>query len=424
MDKDILERSKNIGFISTRIEGLDGVSLETKKWVGILEEEGFSCYFLAGKLDMPEENSMTVDRAFFNHPEIKEMNEELFGKRKRAKSMTERIHIIKNELKESIYDFIEEFDISLLIAENCLSIPMNIPLGIALTEVIAETQIPTIGHHHDFFWERKRFLSNSVWDYLNMSFPPNLPSIKHVVINSSADNQLSLRTGISAEIIPNIMNFEKPPPKPDEYTNDIKESFEISEDELLILQPTRVVQRKGIEKSIELVKRLNRKAKLIISHASGDEGSEYERRIREYSELLGVNTIFESDRISSRRGETTSGEKIYSIWDVYPHSDLITYPSNFEGFGNAFLEAIYYKKPVVVNNYSIYLYDIKPKGFKVIELEGYVNRKAINKTKKVLDNEDFRKKMVEYNFKLAKQYYSFSILRRKLLNIIYDFFLE
>jgi hypothetical protein len=35
---------------------------------------------------------------------------------------------------------------------------LNIPLGLALTELIAETDIPVIGHHHDFFWERKRFL--------------------------------------------------------------------------------------------------------------------------------------------------------------------------------------------------------------------------------------------------------------------------
>ena len=32
----------------------------------------------------------------------------------------------------------------------------------------------------------------------------------------------------------------------------------------------------------------------------------------------------------------------------------------------------YFRKPVVVNTYSIYTKDIKPKGFDVIELEGYV----------------------------------------------------
>ena len=80
-------------------------------------------------------------------------------------------------------DFIEKFDLDLLIPQNLLSFPQNIPLTLALTEVIAETEIPVIAHHHDFTWERKPLLVNSVGDYLSMAFPPDLPSIQHVVIN-------------------------------------------------------------------------------------------------------------------------------------------------------------------------------------------------------------------------------------------------
>jgi mannosylglucosylglycerate synthase len=72
-----------------------------------------------------------------------------------------------------------------LVVENALTIPMHLPLGLALTEFIAETAIPTIAHHHDFYWERQRFLQNCVDDYLAMSFPPRLPAIRHVVINST-----------------------------------------------------------------------------------------------------------------------------------------------------------------------------------------------------------------------------------------------
>ncbi len=53
----------------------------------------------------------------------------------------------------------------------------------------------------------------------------------------------------------------------------------------------RIVQRKGIENSIELAHRLtrkNKKAVLIISHESGDEGSEYQNRVLEYAKILGV----------------------------------------------------------------------------------------------------------------------------------------
>ena len=74
---------------------------------------------------------------------------------------------------------------------------------------------------------------------------------------------------------------ETPPPPPDDYSSDVRQALGIADDELLVLQPTRVVQRKGIEHAIELLSRLGRKAKLVISHASGDEGHDYEHRLRE-----------------------------------------------------------------------------------------------------------------------------------------------
>ena len=134
----------------------------------------------------------------------------------------------------------------------------------------------------------------------------------------------------------------------------MRQALGVADDALLILQPTRVVKRKGIEHAIELVHRLGMKAKLIISHASGDEGRDYERRVKEYSKLMKVDTYFVSSIINEERGHTESGRKIYKLEDVYPHADLVTYPSTFEGFGNAFLEAIYYCRPIVVNTYSIY----------------------------------------------------------------------
>ena len=50
-----------------------------------------------------------------------------------------------------------------------------------------------------------------------------------------------------------------------------------------------------------------------------------------------------------RRGLNAAGKKVYTLFDIYPHADLVTYPSYYEGFGNAFLEAVYFRKPVVVN---------------------------------------------------------------------------
>jgi glycosyltransferase involved in cell wall biosynthesis len=410
--------SQHIGFVSTRIAGTDGVSLETYKWSRIFNNQRFKCFYFAGELQTPAERSYLSEKSHFRHPEIRKIFKSAFGKRHRSRSTTTKIHSIKEELKDDLYDFINEFDISLLIPQNALTIPMNIPLGLALTEVISETGISVIAHHHDFFWERTNFLTNSIWEFLNMAFPPHLPSIHHVVINSSAGNQLGLRTGASATVVPNVMDFDNPPPPLDEYASDVRQAFEVKNDEYFILQPTRVIKRKGIEHAIELISRLDLKAKLIISHASGDEDYDYENRIREYSKIMKVDTVFVSNRIGEERGHTKNGEKIYTLNDVYPHADLVTYPSNYEGFGNAFLEAIYFCKPIVVNTYSIYSIDIKPKGFKVIEMDGYVTQKAVEKTKKILKNTLACNDMTRHNYNIARRFYSYSILEKKLSGIL------
>jgi mannosylglucosylglycerate synthase len=417
---DHCSREHNVGFVSTRFAGTDGVSLETEKWARIFEKEGMTCYYFAGELDRDPNRSHCVDEAHFQHPVILEINQDCFGVNRRDRSLTAQIHRIKNLLKNQLYHFIERFNIDMLVAENCLTIPMNVPLGIALTEVISETGVNTIAHHHDFFWERQQFMVNAIWEYLNMAFPPHIPSIKHVVINTSADNQLSLRTGISSTVIPNVMDFENPPAPTDDYAADVRKALGLKNYELLILQPTRVVKRKGIEHAIEFVSRLGAKAKLVISHASGDEGYDYEKRVWEYSRIMGVDTLFVSDIINDQRGTTPGGRKIYTLDDIYPHADLVTYPSNFEGFGNAFLEALYYRKPILVNNYSIYSTDIRPKGFSVIEIDGYVTRPAVRLAKKVLRDEEFREKMVEHNYQVALRHFSYKILRHKLKALIAD----
>lgn len=414
--------SLRIGFISFRISGTDGVSLETKKWADVLTRMGFECFFMAGQLDTPPDRSYEVPEAHFQTPDAKMLYYRCFYQPVRDPETSRIIHERREVLKDHIYEFVRRFSLDLLIPENVLAIPLNIPLALALTEFIAETGFKVLAHHHDFYWERKRFLTNCVWDYINWAYPPHLPSVHHVVINSSAQNQLALRTGISSTLIPNVMEFEVPPPPPDEWAQDVREAFGIREDELFILQPTRVVQRKGIEHAIEFTARLGVPAKLVISHASGDEGHEYEQRVREYAQLLGVNALFVSDIIGEDRGYTPDGRKIYSLYDVYPHADLVTYPSIYEGFGNAFLEAVYFKKPLLVNNYSVYSHDIRPKGFKCLEMDEFITTDLIDTARELLKRPDVIQEWVDHNYELARQYYSYSVLKTKLISILVSHF--
>lgn len=439
--------ARRIGFISTRFAGTDGVSLETAKWAAVLERFGHACFYFAGESDRPPNISHTVPEAFYRHPVIDALNtaayagnsgitaqaraehpelgplyKDFFSIYVRPPHLTQQINQLKEHLKQQLYAYAKRFELELLIVENALTIPLNLPLGLALTEFIAETGYPTIAHHHDFYWERQRFQVNCVADYIAAAFPPALPSVRHVVINSVQAQQLAWRTGQFSRVIPNVMDFDQPPTPLDEYALHARTDLGVTADEYFFLQPTRIIQRKGIENAIELTRRLDVKAKLVISHAAGDEGTAYEQRVREFAHLLNVPVRFESDLVQDERGFTADGRRIYTLADVYPQADLVTYPSSIEGFGNAFLEAVYYHRPLVVNRYSIYEVDIKPKGFQVVEFDGFITQETLRATRHLLEHPATAREWAKINYQLAQRYFSFSVLERRLQALLADCF--
>lgn len=413
----------NIGFVSTRFAGTDGVSLEASKWADVFQQNGHSCFWFAGKLDRDPKTSFLVPEAHFQDEQNRWINERIFSRTGRQTKVTETIHELRSFIKNRLYEFIEKFNISLLIIENALSIPMHVPLGLALAETIAETQIPTIAHHHDFYWERIRFSVNAISDYLRMAFPPKLPNIKHVVINSDAQEQLAHRTGISSIIIPNVLDFDNPPVVDEKGAQVFRDSIGLEPDDRMILQPTRVIQRKGIEYAIELVKELkDPRNKLVVSHETGDEGFEYAKWLKEYAREHKVDLRLITTRLADPWTNDENGQTKYSLWDIYPYADFITYPSLYEGFGNAFLEAIYFQKPILVNRYATFIKDIEPKGFDLAVMDGFLSKKTVQYVKQLLESSIRREIMVTFNYEIATRYYSYSVLRNHLNTFINNFF--
>ncbi|MDR3145191.1 MAG: glycosyltransferase family 4 protein [Treponema sp.] len=413
---------KRIGFISTRFKGTDGVSLETAKWRQVLEKMGYDCYFFSGLSDWSPEKSMVVEEAFFYHPRIAEIQERCFNSVVRDEGLTGEIQAIRFRLKQALYDFVKTFRIDLLITENALTIPMHIPLGLAITELIAETGIPTIAHHHDFSWERQRFSVSCVEDFLSMSFPPRLHPINHVVINSEARQKLSYRCGLSSIIIPNVFDYDLEPPVMDDYARSMRGDLGLADNEVLFLQPTRIIARKGIEHAIELASRLkDRKVKLLISHQEQDEGSDYFNRTMEYAALLEVDVLIRPDIVGAERGLTGEGKKKYSLWDCYLNADFVTYPSTYEGFGNAFLEAVWFRKPLLVNRYSIFQRDIEPLDFDVIVMENYVTGETVETVRALLDNPGAMEVLADRNYELGRKFFSFQLLEQRLYQVLMNF---
>lgn len=414
---------KRIGFVSTRFAGTDGVTLEAAKWAEVLTESGHQCFWFAGELDRDPEASLLVPEAHFQDETSQWISDEVFGKPGRKLEVTDAIHEQRSYLRSRLHEFIRMFQLDMLIVENALTIPMQIPLGLAIAETIAETRIPTIAHHHDFYWERTRFAVNAVGDYLRMAFPPRLNSIEHVVISTAAQEELAHRKGLSSVVIPNVLDFERPPNSHVPSSEEIRDDIGLAPDDVMILQPTRVVQRKGIEHAIELVRQLgNPRYKLVISHEAGDEGYEYAEWLREDARKKGVTVHFLQEKPDKQPGAPGTPFRHLSLWEIYPHADFITYPSLYEGFGNAFLEAVYFKKPLLINRYAIFVKDIEPQGFDLVVMDGYLTGKNVHDIEAILASEERRKAMVEHNYAVAARHYSYAVLRKRLNHLFTQFF--
>jgi glycosyltransferase involved in cell wall biosynthesis len=412
-----------IGFIATRLIGTDGVTLEVEKWSRVLQHMGHEVLFCAGELGDYAINGTLIPKLHFANRSIQALSKRAFIENGETDTdqLIDQIYTTADEIRTPLRKFIRSNHLDVIIVQNALTLPLNLPLGVCLTGLIAEIGINTIAHHHDFFWERQRYQNNNILDLLDTTFPAKLPSIQHITINSIAQKRLKARRDIDSEIIPNVHDFATPPPGIDDYNRDFRAALGLAPGEPFIMQPTRVVQRKGIEMAIELVRRLGiPNVKLFITHRSDDEGLSYWHWLKREASVMGVQVQLIDHLIGIKR-TSMKGHKIYSLWDAYPHADLITYPSLYEGFGNGLLESIYFKKLTVVNRYPVYNADIKPLGFKFIELDGFVDDHAIEETLRLLKAPDEVKSMTDSNYQIAQQYFSLEVLEQKLKEILANF---
>lgn len=411
-----------VGIIATRLEGTDGVTLETHKMAEVLSEAGHRVCYFAGARSALFQPGHTCPEAHFHTASNRWLEEQCFGQQDHLSEGAQTVlRDQARDLHRALCAFVEEFRPDLLITQNCLCIPMQLPLAVAITRLLRSMPwLSAIGHHHDFFWERERFdIRPLVVDtLLERSFPPNLPNLQHMVIHRTAQRELWSRLGLRAGIIPNVMDFDNDPRESglDGDGASFRAATGIEPERAVILHPTRVVPRKNIELSVQLAARLDRLGSrpvtLVVSHADGDEGTGYGDRIRALAEQLGVDLRFHP---AHSQGE---GEQLGSptLADAYAAADLVSYPSMIEGFGNALLEAVYYRRPLLVNRYPVYETDIAPTGVTFIELEhGQLTEEALRRCLTWIEDPCQWREAVERNFEIGRRHFSYGTLRRRLL---------
>jgi glycosyltransferase involved in cell wall biosynthesis len=100
------------------------------------------------------------------------------------------------------------------------------------------------------------------------------------------------------------------------------------------------------------------------------------------------------------------------------HADVVTYPSLIEGFGNALLETIHFRRPALVNRYPVYAADIGPLGFTFAEIDGAVTPEAVAQVRGWLEHRESAAGVVEHNYRLAAQHFSYEALDKTLSRLV------
>jgi glycosyltransferase involved in cell wall biosynthesis len=145
--------------------------------------------------------------------------------------------------------------------------------------------------------------------------------------------------------------------------------------------------------------------------------------LREYADDKGVKLVYLGDDI----------DKEYTLFEIYPYADIITYPSEYEGFGNQFLEAVFARKPVVLFEYPVFKTDIMNKGFSYLSFGDKVTRKGslckvesrkmkslTNEVLKVLKSSEVYKAIVDQNVSIAKKHFSYEQTMRVFKEMFED----
>lgn len=439
-----------IGIICAKLGDVDGVSLEVHKWIRVLKELGHDIYTFAGHYaselpDIPASQQITVSEIRFGSQEQREYERLFFPylqnnpprlSEERQEQLVEQLEMQGTDVANILFDHIQRYSIDVIIAQNTNAMPMTLIGGMAVYKLVTWRRVAAIFHHHDFWWERSRFSQNYIEKLLGRIMPPVDPGLEHVVLSSYAEHILRSIKRVQPKIIPNCEDFENAVTL-DEYNSRFREEFGFRQDDLLIIQPTRIVRRKRIEDSLELINRfliaypeLRERLHFIISLYQGDEPDiHYVDEIKGKAGEAGISLHMISDRVSAERGTNEKGEILFTNRDVLVNADLVTYLPIWEGFGNALLEAVAARVPVVTTAYLVYKTDIKVVGFRNIEIRDRYDRlgrliipdEVLPEIHSILTNPEERSAMVEHNFAVGKKEFGMEKLKALLADVFDDY---
>jgi hypothetical protein len=153
-----------IGFIIACIGGVDGVALETEKWIEVLKKLGHEIYIISGqflerKID-PQFETLVPEMSFNSPESYWSQKKAFFYPECSPTELIDHINFYSGIIYKKIVSWANKKKIDLLISENASSLPSHLEMGIAIKKAATKLGIPVITHDHDFSWERgERFYS-------------------------------------------------------------------------------------------------------------------------------------------------------------------------------------------------------------------------------------------------------------------------
>lgn len=268
----------------------------------------------------------------------------------------------------------------LVVAANVCSLPLNLPAARCAARVLEGHPGHVLFHHHDLPWQREQ--------YANVTdLPPNPSQALHVTINDQSRDELA-RRGIRAVTIRNAFEIDTSPGN----RLATREKLGISEQEVVLLQPTRAIPRKNLPAALhfaDAVRKLmpSRRVRFWVTGPAEDGYDET------FAEIMSRAPV-----------ETTVGRTERAV-DAFAACDAVVLPSSWEGFGNPVIESVIARRPIAVASYPV-LGEITSMGFRFFSIEQ--PRELVS----FLEAPDLQ--LLEQNLVLARAHFSVADLPQRL----------
>jgi glycosyltransferase involved in cell wall biosynthesis len=289
-------------FVSYRLGGDDGVAVEAAKWEWALHELGFTVRRVAGEF-----GTLRPDDTWLPFLAI---------------DPVPGAELEPGALAAAIAGA------DLVVVENICSLPLNESAATFARDVVMQHEGRVCFHHHDFAWERPRLAHLT-------GFPPERTNSLHVTISEHARRGLRAR-GIDSTCIPNSFDFDVRPGDRD----GTRSGLEWLSDDVVLLQPTRAILRKNFSGGVQFAERVAdripeaRVQYWITGPPEDGFDEEFATQLRDAGVPVHVG-------------------RAPNAVDAYAASDLVVFPSTWEGFGNPVIEAVAARRMVAVGAYPV-----------------------------------------------------------------------